>query len=112
MFYLCRVVVVITTAQLYLLKPELIFCVGSNPARGVSEIPDGKDLSKCSRLEIKLNAFRRSAISEKQFIIILMCSLSNVRPQSCLELLSEQICNFSPTQQQNNRKPSNPKNNN
>ena len=32
------------TAQLHSTKPELRFCVGSNPARGVSEIRDGEDL--------------------------------------------------------------------
>ena len=37
-------VVVITTAQLHSTKPELRFCAGSNPARGVSEICDGEDL--------------------------------------------------------------------
>ena len=37
-------VVVITTAQLHSSKPELRFCAGSNPARGVSEIHDGEDL--------------------------------------------------------------------
>ena len=64
-----RGVVVITTAQLYSTKPELTFCAGSNPARGVSEIRDGEDLWQWSRLEIKLNAFRRSTILQKQFII-------------------------------------------
>ena len=39
-----RGVVVITTAQLHSTKPELRFCAGSNPARGVSEIGDGEDL--------------------------------------------------------------------
>ena len=39
-----RGVVVITTAQLHLTKPELRFCAGSNPARGVSEIRDMEDL--------------------------------------------------------------------
>ena len=39
-----RGVVVITTAQLHLTKPELRFCSGSNPARGVSKIRDGEDL--------------------------------------------------------------------
>ena len=38
-----RGVVVITTAQPYSTKPELSFCAGSNPARGVSEIRDGED---------------------------------------------------------------------
>ena len=40
----CRGVVVITTAQLHSTKPELRFCAGSNPARGLSEIRDGEDL--------------------------------------------------------------------
>ena len=39
-----RGVVVIATAQLHSTKLELRFCAGSNPARGVSEIRDGKDL--------------------------------------------------------------------
>ena len=39
-----RGVVVITTARLHSTKPELRFCVGSNPACGVSEIRDGEDL--------------------------------------------------------------------
>ena len=37
-------VVIITTAQLHSTKPELRFCAGSNPARGMSEIHDGEDL--------------------------------------------------------------------
>ena len=37
-------IVVITTAQLHSTKPELRFCKGSMPARGVSEIRDGEDL--------------------------------------------------------------------
>ena len=65
-------VVVITTAQLHSTKPELRFCAGSNPARGVSEIRDGEDLWQWSRLEIRLNAFRRSTIPQKQFIIIII----------------------------------------
>ena len=39
-----RGVVVVTTAQLHSSMPELSFCAGSNPARGVSEIRDGEDL--------------------------------------------------------------------
>ena len=39
-----RGVVVITTAQLHSTKPELRFCAGSNPARGVSEIRGSEDL--------------------------------------------------------------------
>ena len=37
-------VVITTTAHLHSTKPELRFCAGSNPARGVSEICDGEDL--------------------------------------------------------------------
>ena len=39
-----RGLVVITTAQLHSTKPELKLCTNSNPAHGVSEIPDGEDL--------------------------------------------------------------------
>ena len=65
-----RGVVIITTAQLHSTKPEPRFCAGSNPPRGVSEIHDGDDLWQWSWLEISLNAFRRSTIPQKQFIII------------------------------------------
>ena len=65
-------VVVITTAQLHSTKPELRFCAGSNPARGVSEIRDGEDLWQWSWLEIRLNAFHLSTIPQKQFIIIII----------------------------------------
>ena len=61
---------VITFAQLHSTKPELRSCVGSNPARGVSEIRDNEDLWQWSRLEIRINAFRRLTIPQKQFIII------------------------------------------
>ena len=64
-------VVVITTAQLHSTKPELRSCADSNPAHGVSEIRDGEDLWQWSWLEIRLNAFRRSTIPQKQFIIIM-----------------------------------------
>ena len=33
-----------TTTQLHLVKPELRFCAGSDPARGVSEIRNDEDL--------------------------------------------------------------------
>ena len=65
-------VVVITTAQLHLTKPEIRFCAGSNPGCSVSKIRDGEDLWQWSRLEIRLSAFRRSTISQKQFIIIII----------------------------------------
>ena len=63
-------VVVITTAQLYSTKSELRFCTESNPAHGVSKIRSGEDIWQWLRPEIKLNAFRRSTIPRKQFIII------------------------------------------
>ena len=63
---------VITTAQLHLTKPELRLCAGSNPACGVSEIHDVEDLWKWSLLEIRLNAYRRSTIPQKQFTIIII----------------------------------------
>ena len=73
---------VITTAQLHLTKPELRFCAGSNPARGVSEIRDDEDLWQWSRLEIRLNAFSWSTIPQKQFIIIILSSSSSSSPSS------------------------------
>ena len=57
-------VVFTTTAQLHSSKPELMFCEGSNPARGVSEIRDDEDLLQWSRLKIRLNVFRRSPIPQ------------------------------------------------
>ena len=63
-------VLVITTAQNYTTMPEVRFWAGSNPARVVSEIRDGEDVWKWFRLEIRLNAFRRSTKPQKQFIII------------------------------------------
>ena len=65
-------VVVITTAQLHLTEPELWFCAGLNPARGVSEIRDNEDLWQWPWLEIRLNVFRRLTIPQKQFIIIII----------------------------------------
>ena len=67
-----RGVVVITTAQLHSTKPELRIRAGSNSARGVSEIRDGEDLCQWPRPEIRLNAFRRSTIPQKQSIIIII----------------------------------------
>ena len=75
MFIWHRGVVVIITAQLHLTKPELRFCAGSNPARSVSEICDGEDLWQWSRLEIRLSAFRRSTIPQKQSIIAIKLNL-------------------------------------
>ena len=62
-----------TNSQIHSPKPEIKFCAGSNPARGVLKIRDGEDLWQWFRLEIKLNAFRRSTIPQKHFIIIINC---------------------------------------
>ena len=59
---------IISTAQLHSIKPEIMFCAVSNPARSVVEIRDGEDLWQWSRLEIRLNAIRRSTILQKQHI--------------------------------------------
>ena len=84
-----RGVVVITAAKLHSTKPELrFFCARSNPARVVSEIRDGMDLRQTSRLEIRLNTFRRSTIPQKQFIIIIIRDKlkedSEFKCQTCL----------------------------
>ena len=60
---------IITTAKFHSTKPELRFCAVSNPACGVPEIRDVEDLWQWSRLEIRLNAFCRSTIPKKQFVI-------------------------------------------
>ena len=68
--------VAITTAQLNSTKPELRFCISSNPACGVSEIRDGEEIWQWSWLEIRLNAFCWSTTPQKQFIIR-KCELSS-----------------------------------
>ena len=68
---------VITIAQLHSTGPELMFLAGSSPARGVSEICDVEDLWQWSRLKKKVNAFCRSTIPQKQFIIIISSSSSS-----------------------------------
>ena len=72
-----RGVMVINTAQLHSTWPKLRFCAGSNPARSVSEIRNGEDLWQSSRLEIRLNTFRRSIIPQKQFIIVIIIKQMN-----------------------------------
>ena len=62
-----RGVLVIISPQIHSTKPELRFCTDLNPSCGVSEIRDGEDLWQFSRLEIRLNVFRRSTIPQKQF---------------------------------------------
>ena len=58
-----------TIALLHSTKPELKFCAGLNPSRGV-EVYDDEILWKQSRSETMLNAFHRPAILHKQFFII------------------------------------------
>ena len=67
----CHGVIVTTTAQLHSTNPELRFCAGSNSGRGMSEIRDGENLWQWCWLEIRLIAFRRSTIPQKQFITII-----------------------------------------
>ena len=74
-------VVAITAAELDSTKPELRFCAGSSPARGVSEIRDGEDLRQLSQLEIRLNAFRRSLNHKKNL------SSSSASSCSCINQL-------------------------
>ena len=58
--------------QLHSFKPELRFCAVLNTTRGVSVIRDGEDLWQWPRLDIRLNAFRRPTIPQKQLIIIII----------------------------------------
>ena len=76
--------VVIPTAQLHSTKPEFRFCAGSNPACDVSEIRDGENLWQWSQLEIRLNAFRRSTIPQKQFIVIIIMHIGRNNIHECL----------------------------
>ena len=69
-----RGVVVTTYAQLHSVKLDLRFCAGLNPAPGVSEIRDREDLGPECWLERTINAFCRSTIRKKQFIIIIVLS--------------------------------------
>ena len=71
-YYIWRLGVVVITAHLHSSKHQLRLCTGSSPARGVSEIRDSEDLRQWSPLEIRINAFRRSTIPQKQFIIIII----------------------------------------
>ena len=79
-------VVVTTTVQRHSTKSELRFCAGSNPASDMSEICYGEDLWLWSRLKIKPNAFCRSVITQKQFIII-----KHLIASDCDDFLFEKI---------------------
>ena len=63
-------VVVITTAQPHSTKPEIRFCVGSNPVPDISETGNDEDLRQWPRLEIRLNTFHWLTMPQKQFIFI------------------------------------------
>ena len=76
-------VVVITTAQLHSTKSKVRFCAGSNPVGGVLEIRVSEDIWQWSRLEIKLNAFDRWTIPQKQFIIIIIIIIIKI---GCMSL--------------------------
>ena len=74
-------VVIIITAQLHSIKLELSFCKVSDSARGVSEIPYGKDLSV-----VPAGNFCWSARPQKQFIIviiIIIIIIIKLESQSC-----------------------------
>ena len=62
-----RGAVLITTAQLYLIKPEFRLHADSNPASSVLEM---KTADNMSQMEIKINNFDHSKIQQKQFIIV------------------------------------------
>ena len=59
--------VVITTALPHSAKPELKFCAGSYPARGLSEVCDGENLQQLSWLEIR--PFVGKPLRPKKFYI-------------------------------------------
>ena len=80
-----RGVVVITTAQFHSTKPEIMFCAGSNPSCGVLEIRGGEDLWQWSRLEIRINASRRSTIPKSN----LSSSSSSIHRNGCKCICSQ-----------------------
>ena len=73
-----RGVVAIPSAQFYSTIHERMFCAISNPACSVWEVCDG--VWQWFRLEIRLNAFHRPIIPQKQWIIIM--STINCTPGS------------------------------
>ena len=65
--------------HLHSTKPELRFCMRSDPACSViMGIHNGEDLWQGSQLEIWLIDFRRPTIPQKQFIITIIISLWNM----------------------------------
>ena len=97
-------VVVTTAVQLHSKKPKLRFCAGSNPACGVSEIRNGKDLWQWSRLEIRLNAFRRSTIPQRQFISSTLWFIYPLSTSDCLKgIVISGLCNKKDLQEKNRK---------
>ena len=72
---------IVATAYLHTAKPELKFCAGSNPGRGVLDFHDGEDLWQWSRsrLETRLSAYRRLTIPQKQLIIFIIISIMKIQ---------------------------------
>ena len=66
-----RGVVAVTTAQLHSTNPEFRFCTGSNICSRCVEDSRWWGSLIMTWLEIRLNAFRRSTIPQKQFIMII-----------------------------------------
>ena len=60
---------VIATEEIYATIPDFKFWEGSNRPRGVSENREGKDPQKRSWVEIRLNVFLWSTISQKHIPI-------------------------------------------
>ena len=88
---------------------ELRFCADSNHARGVAEICNADDLWQRSRLEIRLDTFRVSTISQKQFIImiiiiiILLFIIINKTPFTFWDKHTQDIWNVCLQANKNNR---------
>ena len=62
-------IVVITTAQLHWTKPELRFCAGSNPARGVSKICNGEDLTPLPQIWLLFQCYKKNHMYYKKAIV-------------------------------------------
>ena len=56
---------IITTAQVHLTKPKLIFYADSNTDCGVSKVSNDENIWQWFQLELRLNAFRQLTIPQK-----------------------------------------------
>ena len=77
-----RGAVVITTAQLHSTKPELRFRTGSNPARGLLEIPDVANLLTMVPTGNKANCLSLANHTIKTCASLLMMKNSSFTQQS------------------------------